>query len=49
MKKILIFITMLLFQNCSFDKKSGIWKNTTVEIDKKDKNFFSYELSGFNG
>ena len=43
MKKILIFITMLLFQNCSFDKKSGIWKNTTVEIDKKDKNFKDFE------
>ena len=43
MKKILILIIILLFQNCSFDKKSGIWNNTTVEIDKKDKNFKDFE------
>lgn len=34
MKFILIFFLIFLLQNCSFDNKSGIWKNEKISIKK---------------
>jgi len=39
MKLIYVLIILILFNNCSFDSKSGIWKNENV-ISKKDDNIF---------
>ena len=36
MKFILIFIILLFFQNCSFDNKSGIWKNASQISEERD-------------
>ena len=36
MKFILIFIILLFFQNCSFDNKSGIWKNESQISEERD-------------
>ena len=35
MKFILIFFSVFLIQNCSFDNKSGIWENEKISIKKK--------------
>ncbi len=37
MKKILIFIIILILSHCSFDNKTGIWKNNTKDSKKIDK------------
>ena len=38
MKKIIIFISIILFSHCSFDNKSGIWNNSnTVNLKKTDR------------
>ena len=34
-----VLIILVIFQNCSFDNKTGIWKNENT-ISKKDKNLF---------
>jgi outer membrane protein assembly factor BamB len=39
MKLIYSFIILILFQNCSFDDKTGIWKNSN-KISKKENNLF---------
>ncbi len=42
--KIIYYIFVIIFlQNCSFDKKSGIWKNSSDEIRKASKNFKDFE------
>ena len=38
MKIFLILISLIIFQNCSFDNKSGIWKGN--ETDKSQKKLF---------
>ena len=40
MKIFYAFLILSLFQNCSFDNKTGIWKNENSSITKKDKNLF---------
>jgi len=40
MKIFYAFLILFLFQNCSFDNKTGIWKNENSSITKKDKNLF---------
>ena len=39
MKYFYILIVMIIFHSCSFDNKTGIWKNENT-ISKKDKNLF---------
>ncbi len=42
--KIVYYILVITFlQNCSFDNKSGIWKNSSNEIKKTDKNFKDFK------
>ncbi len=38
MKLLFISLILILLQNCSFDKKSGIWKDESQTVDKKKKN-----------
>ena len=40
MKLFFIILILILFQNCSFDKNSGIWKNEEVTDDKRSKKIF---------
>ena len=40
MRILLIFLIFIGSQGCSFDKKSGIWKNETNTTDKKKKDDF---------
>ena len=37
--KTFLFLIVILFQNCSFDNKSNIWKNKNT-IEEKDKDLF---------
>ena len=39
MKLFIIFVIIIFLQNCSFDKKSGIWKNEDT-FTKKENNIF---------
>ena len=39
MKLLNVFIVLVLLQNCSFDNKTGIWKNEK-NFSKKEKNIF---------
>ena len=39
MKLLFISLILILLQNCSFDKKSGIWKDESQTVDKKKKIF----------
>ena len=42
--KIIYYILVILFlQSCSFDKKSGIWKNSSEEIKKVNNNFKDFK------
>ena len=43
MKIIYSILVVILLQNCSFDNKSGIWKNSSEEIKKTDKNFKDFK------
>ena len=43
MKIIFSILVVILLQNCSFDNKSGIWKNSSEEIKKTDKNFKDFK------
>ena len=40
MRIFLILVIFFIFQHCSFDYKSGIWKNET-EVDKETNDDFS--------
>ena len=40
MKLFYSLVILIIFQNCSFDNKTGIWKNENT-ISKKDKSTFS--------
>ena len=40
MKLLIFFIILIFLQNCSFDNKTGIWKNKDTNYSKKDKNLF---------
>ena len=42
MKFIFVLLFFFLFQSCSFDKKSGIWKNENI-IDKTSDSFKDFE------
>ena len=42
MKKIIIFITILILAHCSFDNKTGIWQNNN-EISKKSEKFKNFK------
>ncbi len=39
MKLLFISLILILLQNCSFDKNSGIWKDKSQTADKKKKIF----------
>jgi len=39
MKLLNVFIVLVLLQNCSFDNKTGIWKNEK-DFSKKEINIF---------
>ena len=43
MKIIYCILVVILLQNCSFDNKSGIWKNSSEDIKKTDKNFKDFK------
>ena len=43
MKIIFCILVIILLQNCSFDNKSGIWKNSSEEIKKSNKNFKDFK------
>ncbi len=43
MKIIYFILVLILLQNCSFDNKSGIWKNSSEEIKKTNKNFKDFK------
>ena len=43
MKKLILIIFIFLFSNCSFDNKSGIWKNNNKEEKKKIDRFKDFE------
>ena len=48
MKKLLFLIFILLFPNCSFDNKSGIWNNNSKRnnsVNNVLKDFKSFEKS----
>ena len=39
--RFLILISLIFFNNCSFDNKTGIWKNNDrLLVNKKDKDLF---------
>ncbi len=40
MKLFYALIILLILSGCSFDKKSGIWKNVNETVDKDDNNIF---------
>ena len=43
MKIIFCILVIILLQNCSFDNKSGIWKNSSEEIKKTSENFKDFK------
>ena len=43
MKKLILIIFIFLFSNCSFDNKSGIWKNNNKVEQKKTDRFKDFE------
>jgi outer membrane protein assembly factor BamB len=43
MKLFYILILFIFFQSCSFDNKSGIWKNKNITNDKNDDLFKDFE------
>lgn len=43
MKIVYCILIIIFFQNCSFDTKSGIWKNSSEEIKKTDKNLKDFK------
>ena len=43
MKFFLIFFSLLFFQNCSFDNKSGIWQNEEKKIAEKNDLFKDFK------
>ena len=42
MKNFFFLIILILFQNCSFDQKTGIWKNENL-IDEENNVFKEFE------
>ena len=40
MKLFYIIMILLFFQSCSFDDKTGIWKNQNSDVQKKDDVLF---------
>ena len=39
MKRLIFFLfSLLIFTNCSFDNKTGIWKNAEDIVEKKKTN-----------
>ena len=43
MKIIYYILVIIFFQSCSFDNKSGIWKNSPEELKKVNKNFKDFK------
>ena len=43
MKIFYYILIIILFQNCSFDNKSGIWKNSSDQIKKVNKNLKDFK------
>ena len=43
MKIFFIFVSLFIFQNCSFDNKSGIWNNIDNNLKKNDKVFKEFK------
>ena len=43
MKFLNILILILFLQNCSFDQKSGIWKNDDTNTDSNNKIFKDFQ------
>ena len=44
MKLFYALITLIIFQSCSFDNKSGIWKNVN-EVSEKDVGIFNEDFN----
>ena len=47
MKLFYALIILILFNNCSLDNKSGIWKNANNVTDKEDDLFKEFEALSF--
>lgn len=43
MKFFYFFLILILFQNCSFDDKSGIWKNSSKITSNKEKSYKNFK------
>ena len=43
MRFFITIIILLLINNCSFDNKSGIWKNENELSNEENKEFSSFE------
>ena len=43
MKFFFLLLVLLLIQSCSFDNKTGIWKNSKIEENKKKTNLEGFE------
>ena len=43
MKLFHALIILIFFQNCSFDNKSGIWKNENIKTKKNDDIFKEFK------
>ena len=43
MKLFYALIILIFFQNCSFDNKTGIWKNENIKIKKNDDIFKEFK------
>ena len=43
MKLFYVLIILIFFQNCSFDNKTGIWKNENIKIKKNDDIFKEFK------
>ena len=43
MKLIFVIIFFLLLSNCSFDNKSGVWKNENIESEIENKTFSEFK------
>ena len=43
MKIFYYILIIILFQNCSFDNKSGIWKNSSDQFKKVNENLKDFK------
>ena len=48
MKLFFIILTLIIFNGCSFDNKTGIWLNEKDNLDKKEVNIKDNKFKSFN-